>query len=587
MGARGWIRRVVLVSISVAAVGGFAGDDISGTDVFDIIIANGRVLDGSGNPFFYADVGIRGDTIVTVGDLTGTTASRLIDASGQYITPVFFALHEHIDRAILGGHGRVPNYTTQGFTTAVINMDGRNLVWPVAELKRELTEVGSALNLVTMVGHGTIRSLVMGEKSGDTMRRATGDEVERMKQLVRQGMEDGAFGLSTGLEYAPMRYSSEQEVLELAEAVAPYGGHFQAHMRSQGRYPKWQIPSHMDHPTQRHVDWMDAVMEVLEIARRTGIPAMIDHIHPKGPREWGMSRVTTQLFDEAWSKGHQIYINMHSYEGYSAYVTLIPRWALVVGEVQGLSQADNTPAGDYTGMLENLRERLENAELAKLIRSDIEYEILRQGGAANLVVIDFTDEKYVGLALAEVANLRDEDPVDTAIWMQFHGLDQPGRVLWMAKAVGLVDIEQWMRQDYTGVCLDRGGDTGDRRSKSTHPGAYGTSGRLIREVVFERRTITLPHAIRSLTSLGAQILGLRDRGRIAAGQKADVVVFDPETIGTDATYLEPYVEQRGMNFVLINGHFVVDEGRPTSAVPGRVLERQRTSSRSVIAARRR
>ena len=190
------------------------------------------------------------------------------------------------------------------------------------------------------------------------MRHATDEEIERMKVLVRQGMEDGAFGLTTGLEYTPMRYSSEREVLELAEVIAPYGGHFQAHMRSQGRYPKWQLPSHMDHPTQRHVSWLDAAMEVINVAKATGVPAMLDHIHPKGPREWGVSKATTQLIDRAWAEGHQVYVNMHSYEGYAAYVTLVPRWALIVGEVPGQSMADDFPPVDYTGMLDNLRERL-------------------------------------------------------------------------------------------------------------------------------------------------------------------------------------------------------------------------------------
>jgi N-acyl-D-aspartate/D-glutamate deacylase len=164
---------------------------------------------------------------------------------------------------------------------------------------------------------------------------------------------------------------------------------------------------------------------------------------------------------------------------------------------------------------------------------------------------------------------------DTVIWLQMNGLDQPGGVLWMARAVGMVDIEEWMVQDYTAVALDRMVDTGDRSSRSTHPGQFGTSGRLLREFVFERGTITLPHAIRSMTGLSAQILGLRDRGRIAVGQKADIVVFDPETVRSDATYLDPYVYQEGMAFVLVNGRFVVDGGEPTEDLPGCVLLRQR------------
>ena len=547
---------------------------------FDVLIRNGRVLDGSGNPYVFADVGIRGDEIVAVGDLSGASAGRVIDAEGKYVTPGFVALHEHIEPDILDGYGTLPNYTTQGFTTAVINTDGFNFgasqpLWPLERERQLLEEAGSALNLALLVPHGVIRHLVMGREPEEVMRFASPAEMGEMRALVRQGMEAGAFGLSTGLEYTPMRYSSEEEVLELAKEVAPYGGHFQAHMRSQGRYPKWQLPSHMDHPTQRHVSWMDAIMEILTIGREAGIPVMIDHIHPKGPREWGMSKVTTQLVDRMWEDGHPVYLNMHSYEGYSAYVTLMPRWALIEGVVPGQSMADDFPPVRYGDMLANLQARLADPGTREVIRRDAEYEMIRQGGAENLLITDFPDKSLVGRTLAELAEEREETPFETAIWLQMNGFDRPGGVLWMAQAVGNEDIVEWMRQDYTAVTLDRGGDRPDIRSNpAVHPGQYGTSGRLIREHVMERGTITLPHAIRSMTGLPAQILGLRDRGRIAEGMKADVVVFDPETIKTEATYLDPFVFQEGMTHVLVNGELVVDEGAPTGATPGVVLERQ-------------
>lgn len=546
---------------------------------YDVLIRDGRVLDGSGNPWFLADIGIRGDEIVAVGDLRGATADRVVNAAGKYVTPGFIALHEHIEPDILDGYGTLPNYTTQGFTTAVINTDGFNFgasepLWPL-ERERELLEAtGTALNLALLVPHGIIRNMVMGTAPEEVMRYATPSEIDRMRALVRQGMEEGAFGLSTGLEYNPMRYSSEEEVLELAKEVARYGGHFQAHMRSQGRYPKWQLPSHMDHPTQRHVTWMDAIMEILRVGREAGIPVMIDHIHPKGPREWGMSNVTTQLIDDMWEDGHPVYLNMHSYEGYSAYVTLMPRWALIEGEVPGQSMADDFPPVEYGDMRANLRDRLADPATREMIRRDAEYEMIRQGGPENLLITDFPDRSLVGKTLAELASERGETPFETAIWLQMNGFDRPGGVLWMAQAVGTEDIIEWMVQDYTAVTLDRGGDRPDiRDNPAVHPGQYGTSGRLIREHVMERGTITLPHAIRSLTGLAAQILRLSDRGRLAAGMKADVVVFDPETIRTEATYLDPFVFQEGMTHVLVNGEFVVDGGAPTDALPGEVLRR--------------
>jgi N-acyl-D-amino-acid deacylase len=550
---------------------------------FDVLIRGGRVLDGSGNPFVYADVGIRGDTIAAVGDLKGASAARIVDAAGRYVTPGFVALHEHIEPAILKGHGSLPNFTTQGFTTAVIDADGRTHVWPLTKQKQDLERAGSALNLVPMVGHGTVRERAMGK---DYMRPATAAEIEQMTALVRQGMEDGAFGLSAGLEYVPGRWSTEEEVLELAKAVAPYGGHYQAHLRSQGQHPKWQLPSSPEKPITN----IDAVVETIEIARRARIPAMLDHLHPKGPREWGSGRIITQLIDRAWREGLQVYVNMHSYEAYDENIVLVPRWALLARPVKGLGQYDsNHPDADYTGMRETLKKRLADPEQARVIRKDIAYDIDRQGGPDGLLIMDYPDRSLVGRTLAQVAAARKEDPVDTAIHFQMHGFDRPGGIQFRAFAVSLLDLEEFMRQDYTGVCTDREGDSPELRENRSqfavagakpfvHPGTFGTAPRLLRTFVFDKKVITLPHAIRSLTSLPAQVLGLRDRGRIAEGQKADVVVFDPATLRDKATYFEPWQYSEGIELVLVNGRVVVDAGKPTDAKPGRVLARQRTAN---------
>jgi N-acyl-D-amino-acid deacylase len=556
--------------VSAVLVALLSAAPLAGQERYDLVIRGGRVLDGSGNPFFYADVGIRGDTIVALGDLRGAAAARSIDARGKYVTPGFIALHEHIEPAILRGFGTLPNFTTQGFTTAVINADGRTGIWPISKQRQDLERAGSALNLVPMVGHGTVRSMAMGR---DVERPATAPEIARMKELVRQGMEDGAFGLSTGLEYVPMRYSTEEEVLELAKAVAPYGGHYQAHLRSQGQHPKWQLPSYDSKPITN----IDAVMETINIARLAGIPAMMDHLHPKGPREWGSGRIITQLVDRAWRDGHQVYINMHSYEAYDETIVLVPRWALVATPVKNLGQFDsNVPGADYTNMRANLQRRLSHPDTARIIRRDIAYEIDRGGGPDGLLIMDYPDKSLVGKTLGQVARLRNEDPVETAIWMQLNGFDRPGGVQWRAFAVSLLDLEEFMRQDYTGVCTDRGGDSPSlREERFVHPGTFGTSTRLIRTFALDRQVITLPHAVRSLTGLPAQILGFTDRGRIAAGMRADVVVFDPETIRDQGTYFEPFQYSEGITYVLVNGAFVVDGGRPTEAKPGRVLSRQR------------
>lgn len=535
------------------------------------------MLDGTGNPWFPADVGIRGDRITSLGDLRGAAAVRVIDAAGRYVVPGFIGLHEHIDTGILRGRGLVPNYLLQGFTTAVINADGlEGGVWPLRVQRDSLARLGHSLNLVPMVSHGVVRRLAMGTSPAEVMPAPAPGELARMQALVREGMEDGGFGLSTGLEYNPMRYSTTGELVALAQVVAEYGGHVQAHMRSQGRYPKWQLPSHMDHPTQRHVDWMDAIHEGIEVARRAGVPFWFDHIHPKGPREWGVSKVTVEAIRRAWDEGLEIYTNMHSYEGYAETVTLIPRWAYARREVPGMSMSDDFPTVDFTGARDNLARNLADPVRRALIESDAAYEIDRQGGPDGLLIRDFPDRSLVGRTLRQVARERRLALFDAVLWLAERGFpDRLGGVVWTMRAVGMVDIEEWMRHEWNGVSLDRAVDDLATCDPYTHPGTWGTSGRLLRTFVFERRTITLPHAIRSLTAVGAQALGLADRGLVRPGMAADLVVLDPDSIRTDATYLDPCVAQRGIEVVLVNGVPVVEGGRVTGALPGRVLERQR------------
>jgi N-acyl-D-amino-acid deacylase len=541
---------------------------------YDVIIRGGRVLDGTGNPFIYADVGIRGDVIARIGDLRGARARREVDARGQYVTPGWFAMHEHIEPDILSGHGTLPNFTTQGFTTAVIDADGRTHVWPISKAKADYARAGSALNLVTMVGHATVRAMAMGT---DFRREATAAEIERMKELTKEGMEQGAFGLTTGLEYSPARWSTEAEVLELAKVVAPFGGHYQSHLRSQGQYPKWQTPS----TAKQQLSNIDAVTEAITIAKEAGIPSMLDHLHPKGPREWGSGKIITGLVDRAWRDGLEVYINMHSYEAYDETIVLVPRWALLKRQVEHLGQFDGShPTADYTDMRGSLRRRLAIPDTARLIRADIAYEIDRGGGPDGLLVMDYPDKSWIGRTLAQVARMRNEDPVETALHIQLNGFDRPGGIEWRAFAVSLDDLKEFMRKDYTAVCTDRRGDGPRlRENQFAHPGHFGTSVRRVRRFVIDEEVTTMPFAIRSMTSLSAQVLGLKDRGRLVEGLKADIVVFDPETLEDKATYFEPFQYSTGINFVLVNGQFVVDGGKPTAAKPGRVLERQRTATR--------
>lgn len=243
-----------------------------------------------------------------------------------------------------------------------------------------------------------------------------------------------------------------------------------------------------------------------------------------------------------------------------------------------MSMSDDFPPVDYTGMRENLERNLADPQRRRMMETDVAYEVDRQGGESGLLIVDYPDKSLVGKTLADVQRQKRLSTFDAVIWLARNGYpDRKGGTGWMMRAIGMVDIEEWMRQDWNGVALDRGWGEQPGCGPYTHPGTFGTSGRLLRLFVFDRHTITLPYAIRSLTSVGAQALGLDDRGLLRAGMLADVVVFDPRTIRSDATYLNPCVSQEGITHVLVNGRLVVDGARPTDALPGRVLEPRRKS----------
>ncbi len=534
---------------------------------YDVLIRGGRVIDGTGNPWFSADVAIKDGRIVAIGRLEGATATRVIDARGLYVVPGFIDVHSHADEGL--GSPRTnanPNMITQGVTTVVVNQDGRS-PWPIAEQKALYERQGIGTNVILLVGHGTVRRLVMGE---DIRRPATPEEIERMKALVRQGLEEGAFGLSAGLEYVPGRWSTTEELIELAKVVAAYGGFYIAHQRSEGRDPMWKNASD---PTPS-VDLLQAVKETIEISARSGVVAVASHLKAKGASYWGSSYAAVRLIAEARERGLPVYADQYPYDttGTDGQTVLIPLWALAEEgvEVGGqLGQLARDRTGAFARMKENLRRRLADPTLREKIRLDIAHEIDRRGGPERIIVYEFPDPELIGKSLAEIARGRGEDPVDAALWMQLNGLDRPGGARMRGFSLSELDIEHIMRQEFTATCSDAG--TVAFGEGIPHPRYYGTFPRKIRRYVFERGVISLPFAIRSMTSLPAQIIGLRDRGLLREGYWADITIFDPEKIADRATYTEPHQYADGILYVLVNGEFVVDEGKITGKRPGRVL----------------
>jgi len=538
---------------------------LAGAD-YDLLIRNARILDGSGNPWYPGDVAVAGGRIGAVGNLGGATAARVIEAGGKILAPGFIDLHSHSD----GGIGRPElrhnlNMVAQGITLSVVNQDGRQPSWPLAGQKALYERQGLGNNVILMVGHGTVRSRVMGSRADQP---ATDDDIRAMQQLVELGMREGGFGLSTGLEYVPGRFSEPREVIELTRVVKPFGGVDISHERSEGADPMWKNASD---PTPS-VDLLEAVMETIEIGRQTGVPVVCSHLKAKGANYWGSSYAAMRLIAEARERGIDVYADQYPYDtsGSDGATVLIPLWALAPPGTRVRGQIEAGGRERFRNSKENLQAHLVDPETARKVRADVEHEIARRGGADRIVVYDFPDPRYVEKSLAWIAADRKLSPVDAAIWILRNGHDRmTGGARMRGFSLSELDIDHIMRHDFTATCTD--GDTVAFGEGVPHARFYGAFPRKIRRYVFERTTISLPFAIRSMTSLPAQILGLKDRGQIQAGYWADLVLFDPETIADKATFTQPHQYPTGILHVFVNGVAVVDEGKLTRATPGRVL----------------
>lgn len=547
------MRKVIVLLGCLIVFLGFGQGLGAQSGEFDILIRNARVLDGTGNPSFPADIGIRGDTIVSIGRLESAQAARVIDASGLMVAPGFIDMHSHADRALAGDdlqRRRAHNLVTQGITTVVVAPDGRNARWPVAEEMAAYRNPGIALNVVPMVGHGTVRGRVMGR---DFRRAATAEEIELMKQLVRRGMEDGAWGMGAGPEYNPGIYSTTEELIELAKVVAEYNGFYYAHQRSQSRLPKWQLPSMVEGPT---VDGIDGLKETIRIAAEADVRAVGSHIKAKGRSSWGRAYMDTKMIELARAEGYQVYLDHYPYETYGGGPAVVfPEWAL-------------------EGGAEALRQRLDDPQQRSLLEKDLEFLIDLNGGRGRLIIVAHVEPTLVGKTVAEVADEWGKTLVETLIAFALNGTpDLPAGALIRPMAMSEYDNDQYIRQVYTATCTDGGvtrkGDGGVGR----HPRYYGAFPRKIARYVKERGVISLPFAIRSMTGLGAQIIGLPDRGYLREGLKADIVLFDLDELRDRATVLEPNLYSEGIKHVLVNGQFTVDNGKLTGALPGAVLDR--------------
>jgi len=542
---------------------------------FDLLIRGGQVLDGSGSPAYTADVGITDDVIVSIGKLLGATADRIIDAAGKYVVPGFIDMHSHADRSFASDNiegRRAHNLVMQGITTSVFGPDGRNPLWPIAAETDAYRTPGVATNVVPMVGHGTVRGRVMGD---DYERAATESEIAEMAELVRAGMEDGAWGLGAGPEYRPGRFSTTGELIALAKVVADYDGFYYSHQRSQSPLPLWQIPSIVD---GQPLTGTDGMRETIEIGRAAGIRVVGTHIKAKGTDTWGHSQTDILMIEAARREGVDVYLDQYPYETFGGGpVDVIPDWGYAppgTDRSGGLDAPIWRNAELMSDPKGNLRANLADPVAAAELERDTEYILRLQGGADRHIVVAAPDyPETVGRHLAEIAAEAGRTPFEQLVHFALNATElRPAGVRFRPVAGHRFDVENYMRQEYTATSTD--GSVSLRTRPGQHPRSYGAFARKISHYVKERGVITLPFAIRSSTGLPAQIIGLLDRGYVREGYKADLVVFDYGTITSPATIMEPDLYPTGIDYVLVNGRFTVDGGRPTGALPGAVLDRR-------------
>ena len=538
------------------------GGAVAATD-YDLLLLGGRVLDGTGNPWHYADVGIKDGHITAVGRLNTAAADRVIDVSGKIVAPGFIDMHSHADGPDGERSGlRAPNLVSQGITTVVVNQDGGSPL-SIAGQRAMLKELGTGPNTILLVGHNSIRREVLGS---DFRRLATDDEVRHMANMVRQGISEGAYGLSAGLEYVPGRWSDTAEVRSLVSTLTDTGGVYIVHERASGADPMWYLPSQHEPgpPTM-----LDNIVETIDIAESTGVPTVATHIKVKGADYWGSSGAVINLMRTARARGVEVWLDQYPYAttGSDGSTVLIPPWALDYdrwGEGDSKEPADP----DYAAALREVLD--EDALRANLIR-DVRHEIARRGGAEQIFIFEYSDPTQVGKSLGQLARDRGLDVIDAAILLQLEGFPtRPGGARLRGFSLAELDVEALAAEPYTLTASDAGIAVVEEELP-IHARYYGTFPRKIRRYVIELGALSLAEAVRTATSLPAQVLRLNDRGLVRKGLVADLVVFDLDKIRDRATFSEPHQFAEGIEWVLIDGRAVVEEGQLTGALPGRVI----------------
>ncbi|MDX2250457.1 MAG: amidohydrolase family protein [Bacteroidia bacterium] len=502
----------------------FCGCQSAEPQTFDVLIVNGNVFTGEGDSPQILSIGILADTIAWIGTSKDIRADSYIDASGLIVAPGFIDPHTHTleDMADSAGRINVP-FLMQGVTTVVAGNDGGGPM-RIANTLSYLEKNGMGTNMALYVGHGTIRNRVLGAAD----RNPTEEELAQMQELVRQAMEEGALGLSTGLYYAPGSFAKTEEVIELAKIVSEYGGIYDSHIRDESSYS---------------IGLLGSVEEVIQIARGAKIPAHIAHIKALGADVWGKSSEVVKMIEKAHAEGLVISADQYPYlaSGTSIEAALLPRWTM-------------------TDSRDAYLKRLSDVSLLPRIKEETRENLRRRGGAETILITESRDSSLLGKTLAQIAAYRGADPVDVAL-----DIARKGGAGVASFNMNPDDLIYFMQQPWVMTGSD---------GSSGHPRKYGTFPLKYRTFVREKKVLTEAEFIYKSSGQVAETLGIARRGFLRKGYFADIIIFSPETFTAKADFAQPQLLAEGLKYSWINGKMVIAEGKYTGEMPGKALRRK-------------
>ncbi len=496
---------------------------------FDLVIVNGRIVDGTGNPWFRGSVAIRDGRIVGVGRIDSSRAKRTIDAGGRIVAPGFIDVHTHTED--IYSIPDAENFVRMGVTTLVTGNCGGSAT-DIGEFLGRIREKPLAVNISTLIAHGSVRAKVLGLDD----RQPTADEQSAMNELVEKGMRDGALGLSTGLIYIPGTFAKTEEVVALAKSAAKYGGVYASHIRDEGSKV------------------VESIEEAIRIGEEANLPVDISHFKISSKALWGESPTTIGLVEAARRRGLTVTVDQYAYTASSTSLDArIPSWAIAGGRDEGRKRLKDPATRDKV-----VREMKD--ELKKKNFKDYSFAVVANYRA---------NPEFNGKNIVEITKLvRGKKKLDAQIDQILEMYDKGGAQM-VYHVMSEDDVQNIMRQPFTMIASDSG--VRQFGSGVPHPRGYGNNARVLGRYVRELKIITLEDAVRKMTSLPAQTFNLRDRGLLREGFAADIVIFDENTVGDKATFENPHQYAEGFQTVIVNGGVVFDGGKMSGEMSGRAL----------------